>query len=66
VLLESRLLSLSRQGFEPGGEFGLKLCLSRFTILNYTKMRKYEALEKNAVSDRKSPARRQSPVRSFA
>jgi hypothetical protein len=45
-------------GIRTWGEFGLKLCLSRFTILNYTKMRKYEALEKNAVSDRKSPARR--------
>jgi hypothetical protein len=45
-------------GIRTWGEFGLKLCLSRFNILNYTKMRKYEALEKNAVSDRKSPARR--------
>jgi hypothetical protein len=50
VLLESLLLSLIRQGFEPWREFGFKLYLWRFTFLNYTKLTKYEALEKNAVS----------------
>jgi hypothetical protein len=37
-------------GIRTWGEFGLKLCLWRFTFLNYTKLTKYEALEKNAVS----------------
>jgi len=40
--------------------------LSRFTFLNYTKMTKYEALEKNAVSNSKLPSLRQSPVRSLS
>ena len=37
-------------GIRTWGEFGLKLCLWRFAFLNYTKLTKYEALEKNAVS----------------
>ena len=37
-------------GIRTWGEFGLKLCLWRFTFLNYTKLTQYEALEKNAVS----------------
>jgi len=37
-------------GIRTQGEFGLKLCLWRFTFLNYTKLTKYEALENNAIS----------------
>jgi hypothetical protein len=37
-------------GIRTWGEFGFKLYLWRFTFLNYTKLTKYEALEKNAVS----------------
>ena len=40
-------------GIRTWGEFGLKLCLWRFAFLNYTKLAKYEALEKNAVSETK-------------
>ena len=42
-----------------------KLLRSPFTFQNYTKMTKYEALEKNVVSNHKLPSLRQSLVRSF-
>jgi hypothetical protein len=43
-----------------------KLLRSPFSFQNCTKLTKYEALEKNAVSKRKMPSLRQSPVRSYA
>jgi hypothetical protein len=42
-------------GIRTWGEFGFKFYLWRFAFLNYTKLTKYEALEKNAVSRHKSP-----------
>jgi hypothetical protein len=44
------LLSLIQLRIRTWGEFGFKLYRWRFTFLNYTKLTKYEALEKNAVS----------------
>jgi hypothetical protein len=46
--------------------FQRKLLRSPFSFQNCTKPTKYEALEKNAVSKRKMPSLRQSPVRSYA
>jgi hypothetical protein len=43
-----------------------KLLRSPFGFQNCTKTAKYEALEKNVVSNAKLPSRRQSLVRSFS
>jgi hypothetical protein len=52
----SSLVTLARpKGIRNGGNPRRKLVLRPFTFLNYTKMAKYEALEKNAVSGPKMP-----------
>jgi hypothetical protein len=48
-----------------GNRVQRKLLRSPFRFQNCTKTAKYEALEKNVVSNRKLPSLRQSLVRSF-
>ena len=50
VWIEFSLFSLVREKFEPQGTCTARLPLWDLIFLNYTKMTKYEALEKNAVS----------------
>jgi hypothetical protein len=63
--VRGRLLSLGRRKIRTLSKLERKLLRSPFGFQNYTKTVKYEALEKNVVSNRKSPSLRQSLVRSF-
>jgi hypothetical protein len=59
------LLSLVGERFEPCANCSASYCCSPLGFQNCTKTAKYEALEKNVVSNRKLPSLRQTPVRSF-
>jgi hypothetical protein len=60
------LLSLVGERFEPLSKLQRKLLRSPLGFQNCAKAAKYEALEKNVVSNGKLPSFRQSLVRSFS
>ena len=64
MLLERLLLSLAGEPFRTLSKLQRRLLRSPFGFQNCTRMTKYEALEKNVVSNRKLPSLRQSLVRS--
>src|SRR5882762_1312512 len=66
VVWLERCYSRSSEKIRTPSKLQRKLLRSPFSFQNCTKTAKYEALEKNVVSNHKLPSRRQSLVRSFS